>query len=260
MIYFNGEFTEDESICSDRGFNYGIGCFETIMGTGRKLVFFEEHLTRLKNSMKYLGIKQECDWHSIIEELIRFNNINEIDEYSVKIVTTDKKVMISLKKIQFRDEPSGIKLKVIRDMYQNEMGFIKSTNYAANVISMEKLRKEGYYEGIFKNRCGIVTEGTISNLFFIKNSIIHTPSLSLNILPGIVRTKIFEIAEKESIEVIEGEFDEELILNSDSIFISNSLMKKGILWANEIEGLKKEKNKILEIIEQKYIEMIDELI
>ena len=136
------------------------------------------------------------------------------------------------------------------------MGFIKSTNYAANIIAMEKLRKEGYYEGIFKNRCGIVTEGTISNLFFIKNSIIYTPSLSLNILPGIVRTKIFEIAEKESIEVIEGEFDEELILNSDSIFISNSLMKKGILWANEIEGLKKEKHKILEIIENEYEKMI----
>ena len=187
MIYFNNEFTIDHSICTDRGFNYGIGCFETIMGVGHKVVFLEEHLKRLKNSMEYLGIYREIDWYGIIGELIRFENITENEEFSVKIVVNDKQCMIVLKKIKLRDEPEGVRVKIIKDMFQNEFGFIKSTSYAQNILAMEKIRKDGYYEGIFKNRMGSITEGTISNVFFTKDDKLFTPSKNLNILNGIVK-------------------------------------------------------------------------
>lgn len=257
MIYFNNEFTVDESITNNKGFNYGIGCFETLMGIGRNVIFLEEHLKRLKNSMEYLQITREYDWYGIIGELIRFENISANDEYSLKILVTDKDVMVVLKKIKLREEPLGIKVKIIKELYQNEFGFIKSTNYAANIIAMQNIRKEGFYEGIFKNRCNIITEGTISNLFFTKKGKLYTPALSLNILPGIVREKVIEISKKIGVTVEEGEYREEDILESDSVFITNSLMKNGILWVSEIEGIKKAKGKIEELIEVEYGKLLN---
>ena len=256
MIYFNNEFTVDESIANNMGFNYGIGCFETLMGIGRKVIFLEEHLKRLKNSKEYLGIAREYNWYGIIGELIRFENISETDEYSLKILVTDKDIMIVLKRIKLRVEPLGIKVKIIREFYQNEFGFIKSTNYAVNIMAKQNIKKDGFYEGIFKNRCNVVTEGTISNLFFTKKDKLYTPALRLNILPGIVRQKVIEIANKRGVKVEEGEYNEEEILGADSIFITNSLMKNGILWVSEIEGIKNAKGKIEELIEVEYGKII----
>ena len=226
------------------------------MGVRRKVVFLEEHLKRLKNSMEYLGIYREIDWYGIIGELMRFENITENEEFSVKIVVNDRQCMVVLKKIKLRDEPEGIRVKIIKDMFQNEFGFIKSTSYAQNILAMEKIRKDGYYEGIFKNRMGSITEGTISNVFFTKDDKLFTPSKNLNILNGIVREKIIKIALEEEIEVIQGEYNEEELINADSIFITNSLMKRGILWVNEIEGIKKHKSNIEKIVEEKYIKII----
>jgi 4-amino-4-deoxychorismate lyase len=123
-------------------------------------------------------------------------------------------------------------------------------------MALQNIKKDGFYEGIFKNRCNVVTEGTISNLFFTKKDKLYTPALRLNILPGIVRQKVIEIANKRGVKVEEGEYNEEEILGADSIFITNSLMKNGILWVSEIEGIKKAKGKIEELIEVEYGKII----
>lgn len=252
MIYFNSEFLKDDIISNYRAYNYGVGCFETIMLHGKKGIFFKEHIERLEKAMKYLNIYREIDYKKIISELINFDAVEENEEASLKIVVTDRDISIVAKNILFRDEPEGIMVKLERELYQNEFGFIKSISYAHNILAFEKFKREGYYEGIFTNRNGSVTEGSISNLFFIKNGVIYTPSLSLNILPGITREKIIRIIKKLALPFYEGEYRIEELLNADSIFITNSLMKNGNLWVKEIDGKTKKKSEIIDIISDEY--------
>ena len=148
------------------------------------------------------------------------------------------------------------KLKAIDNFYQNEFGFIKSFNFTVNLLARQNLIKEGYYEGIFKNRLGKMTEGTISNLFFVKDGVVKTPSLSLNILPGIVREEIIEILKKNKMKIEEGEYSIEELKNADEIFITNSLCKKGVVWINEFSGYFYKKGFIASYIEKEYLKLV----
>ena len=116
------------------------------------------------------------------------------------------------------------------------------------------------FEGVFTNRQGIITEGTMSNLFFIKNGILYTPSLDLNILPGVTRGIIIKISNSLGIKVQEGHFYKKDLLESDSMFFTNSLMKIGLLWTSEFENIKKNKTKEIHKLEKEYYKLIRDMI
>jgi len=258
MIYLNGEITKEEM--KSNGFFYGYGCFETIMGLKKKPTFFDEHINRLQKSLKYLDIYREIDYKKIVTELIKKEDLKLEDEFYIKIAVTDTEVYIKLEKIKLREENNGIIIGKIEKYYQNELGCIKSMNFMNNILARKEIAKKGFYEGIFINRNEIITEGTISNIFWIKGNKIITPSLDLNILPGITRDKIIEIAKKGNIEVVEGKYKYKEILNSDAVFITNSLMKKGILWVKKIDGIEKSKNKVVSLIEKEYLKILKNML
>ena len=130
---------------------------------------------------------------------------------------------MKLEKFQGREAEKGIEVSFVKEIYQNELGFLKSGNYLGNIIARKNLKG---FEGIFLNRLGQITEGTISNLFFIKNEVIYTPSLDLNILSGITRKIIIKLAKINGIEVQEGHFYKKDIEEAEAIFFTNSLKQK----------------------------------
>lgn len=72
----------------------------------------------------------------------------------------------------------------------------------------------------FNNICEIGT----SNVFFIKNNIIYTPSLSCAILPGITRDSIIKICKHLNLNIIEKECKYEDLVSADEIFTTGTLM------------------------------------
>lgn len=252
MIYYNGNFQKEDYISNYKGYNYGIGCFETIMLDGKKAVFFKEHIARMKRAMEYLKIEREINFNEIVKQLIENEIIEDNEEQALKIIVTDRDISVTIKKIHFRDEPDGVYVKLIEDMYQNEFGFIKSISYAQNYIAFENIKKDGFYEGIFMNREGNVTEGCVSNIFFIKNGVVFTPELRLNILPGIVRSKIMGILRENDIKVVGGEFKKTELFGADAVFLSNSLMKKGCIRVKNINGINKGEHEIIKLIESEF--------
>ena len=100
----------------------------------------------------------------------------------------------------------------------------------------------------------------MTNLFFIKNEILYTPSLDLNILQGVTRGIIIKISNSLGIKVQEGHFYKKDLLESDSIFFTNSLMKIGLLWTSEFENIKKNKTKEIHKLEKEYYKLIRDMI
>lgn len=253
MYYLNGIVSDKEVFGED--FFYGYSVFETIYGRKGSLIFLNEHIERLKKSMDILEIRIEND---ILLEINKFLMAHaNYEEFYLKVQVSRTNFYMKLEEFSGRYFEFGIKCQMIEKIYQNELGFLKSANYLGNIIARRELIG---FEGIFINRKNIVTEGTISNLFFVKEGIIYTPSLDLNILEGITRNKIIEICKKVGIKVQEGHFGIEDIREAEGIFFTNSLMKKGLIWVAEFENIPKIKTSEIHKLEKEYLKILNDMI
>jgi D-alanine transaminase len=100
-------------------------------------------------------------------------------------------------------------------------GDIKSTSLLGSVLLKKSVFESGKDEGIL-HRNGFITEGTASNVFIVKNQQILTPKLSELILTGITRDFIFELAEKNSLELIETDISIDALMSSDEVWLTSS--------------------------------------
>ena len=68
----------------------------------------------------------------------------------------------------------------------------------------------------------MITEATTSNLWIIKNKNLFTPPLTKNILPGVTRKLVFQIANNLNIKATEKEININSLGNADGVFLTNS--------------------------------------
>ena len=104
---------------------------------------------------------------------------------------------------------------------------------------------------------GYITEATTSNIWILKNNTLVTTPLTSNILPGVTRKKLIELATTLNIKVREDKFKESDIFKADNVFITNS--SAIILEANKLNGkkLKVSNNQILKNIKSEILKTIN---
>jgi branched-chain amino acid aminotransferase len=102
---------------------------------------------------------------------------------------------------------------------------IKSLNFLNNILAKIEAKKSGAYEALMLNARGKLTEGTISNLFFLKDGIVCTPSLACGILDGITRGIVIELAGREGLNVKEGAFTKTDLYSAEEVFLTNTTME-----------------------------------
>ncbi|MCJ7691325.1 MAG: aminotransferase class IV, partial [Clostridiaceae bacterium] len=122
--------------------------------------------------------------------------------------------------------------EVRRNAYSN-LTYVKSFNYVENIIEKDKIIKKGYDEALFLNTEGYISEGAVSNIFFVRQGIIYTPKIKCGLLPGIIREFVIKNSLSIGFKIEEGEFTLEKLMGAEGIFITNSIM--GIMKVNKIE-------------------------
>ncbi len=83
----------------------------------------------------------------------------------------------------------------------------------------------GAEDAIMVNSLGQLTEGTTSNLFFVKDERLLTPGKECGILSGITREKIIQLAHKNGITLEEGKWSSEELFQAEEIFLSGTVKK-----------------------------------
>lgn len=225
----------------DSGLFFGKGLFETIL-VKERAIFLKEHIDRINNSCKVLNIEKYIDY----DKVLNFIEENNIKNKAFKITVTDQNTIYSTRDISYTSEhyKKGFSL-YLSDVLRNSTSvlvYLKSTCYIENIIEKNKGKELGFDETIFLNEKGYVAEGATSNIFFIKNDKIYTPKVKCGLLSGVIRGWVID---KFSVE--EGEYKVDELLNSDAIFITNSLI--GIMKVCEFQGKKFNNNdKIEEVI------------
>jgi len=251
MVIVNEKTKNDVIIDFDSGFYFGRGLFETIY-IREKPILLKEHLDRLNRGLAKLNIDK------IISEEYFMDMIRNIDckNCALKIMVSENNIVFSKRDIPYKEEDykRGFSLlvsEVKRNPYSH-MTYLKSFNYYDNIIEREFAKSKGYDEALFLNTDNFVSEGSISNIFFIKDNVIHTPLVSCGLLDGTVRK--FIIRNIKKYKVIEGKYKLDALLNSDGVFITNSLL--GVMKVNSINNIKIKTCNCLDEVKKLYDEFL----
>ncbi|MEB3187173.1 MAG: branched-chain amino acid transaminase [bacterium] len=225
LAYFRGEIVpiEDANInIMCHGFNYGTGCFEGIRAYWNPeqeelhALFVEEHYRRMFRSAKILFMELP---HSL-DELVTIT----LDLVKRCGYQQDIYIRPTLYK---EDTIVGVRLHNLRDafhIYVAPMGNYVDMDrglkcgvsswrriddtmiparakviggYINSALAKTEAFHRGFDEAIFLNADGHVCEGSAENVFIVREGTLVTPGLYDNILEGVTRRAIMELAEKE---------------------------------------------------------------
>ena len=239
---------KDEYIKLDSGYLFGRGVFETIL-IKEDPIFLKEHIERLNKGIEYLNLGDKIEEKFVLDKIKYYNIKNK----ALKIIVSEKNLVLEERELTYKEEDykKGFSLKLSKVIKSSNSDIlkIKSINYLENIIEREKVLKEGYNEVIFLNEKGFLTEGSISNLFIIKDKKIYTPHENSGLLKGTVRNFLIN-----KYDIKETNISLKDILNCDEVFITNSLI--GIMKVSRFEDKIYKENNITKEIRKEYEDTI----
>jgi len=229
----------------DRGFLYGDAAFETMRAYGGDVFEWEAHMDRLAETCEVLGLDHGLSDADLRERVDETLAVNDLREAYVRLSITrgvqpgkltpdtevDPTVVVIVSELPRGGQGSQpvwsgpatlqtVKTKRVPD--ESIPARAKTHNYLNGILARLELRVTGADEALMVDTDGHVTEGATSNLFFVRDNALRTPSLDGPILPGITRRVVLELAAEEGIPVEEGTYSPEEIRSADEVFLTNS--------------------------------------
>lgn len=242
-IYLNGNIiSREEAAISpfDHGYMYGLGLFETFRTYNGHPFLLDDHLARLNNGLEELDIKYQCKREDVLLILKQLLQANGLQDAYVRLNVSAGTGDVGLQTAPYMEptiimyikplpsggtqEKEGVFLETRRNSPEGTRR-LKSHHYLNNILAKKEMGSTPSKEGIFLTKEGYVAEGIVSNLFFVKEGMVHTPSLETGILDGITRQFVFSLLEKLDVTVKEGFFTIQELLESDEIFVTNSIQE-----------------------------------
>jgi branched-chain amino acid aminotransferase len=248
QIYINGTFyPKEEAMVSvfDHGYLYGDGIYETLRSYDGMVFKLIEHLVRLKQSADMMEMTLPLDEEGIRRAIYDTLSRNGLKDAYIRVsvsrgpgeIGLDPElcpiptfVIIAKQFFDYRREfyQEGIKIAVVetrRNHPETLNPAIKSTNFLNNIFAKMEAKRAGAFEGIMLNHANFIAEGTISNIFMVKDGILMTPPLIAGILEGVTRDLVLRLAENLGITVYEELFTEAALSDADEVFITNTTME-----------------------------------
>jgi len=229
----------------DRGFLYGDAAFETMRAYGGKVFEWNAHMDRLRETCEVLDFDHGLSDAELRERVDDTLAANELAEAYVRLSITrgvqpgkltpdtevDPTVVVIVSQLprggrgdeSVWDGPATLQtVKTKRVPDESIPSQAKTHNYLNGILARLELRVSDADEAVMVDVDGHVTEGATSNLFFVRDNALRTPSLDGPVLPGITRRVVLELAAEEGIPVKEGQYTPEEIRNADEVFLTNS--------------------------------------
>lgn len=226
----------------DRGFLYGDSIYEVILTYNGKPFLTKEHLDRLWNSGKGIGLTPKWTREELTAEINKGINLLGCSRQYVRLIITRGAGDISLDPAQsdgqnlivifkeLADNPitwyeDGVHVIIANTMRNPKSAMdpsIKSGNYLNNVMALKEAREQGAFDAVMLNGKGQISECTTSNIWIIKDQNIITPPLSAGLMGGITRAKLLEIAKSHNYKVKEETLTPQSLFDSDECFLTSS--------------------------------------
>lgn len=233
----------------DHGFLYGDGVYETIRSYGTRIFMRDHHLSRLQRSADAIGLTipiPQNEWPRLLHEAMDRNQLgNGSTDAYLRITVSRGEGEIGLDPALCPTPTVVIMAKPLHppaaELYQHGVSLIvahtrrnlpsalsphiKSTNFLNNILAKREAIAARVFDALLLNWEGHLTECTVSNLFFVSQGQLFTPSIACGLLDGITRAILLQMAEELKIPVYEGRFTPEQLLQADECFLTNTSME-----------------------------------
>jgi len=231
--------------------------YEVIRVKQGRPVFLKAHFERLERSLKLLlGDRPVPVWvSSLSEDFIKLMKAEDIVNQNIKIIIWNIGLP-TCSWCMFLIKSQYPARKVYQRGVDTDILSIERTNPSAKlyhdtlVKTVNAMREEtGVFEVLLSDRTNCLTEGSRSNLFFVKNGNVYTAPEG-DILHGITREKLKTVLKQEHIKCIEEPLDVESIASYDGAFLTGtSIHVLPIRSIGTLEFNSSENETILKIME-----------
>ncbi len=280
--WFEGEcipFAEANISIATHALHYGTAAFGGMRAipnpsNNNEFLLFrtDKHIKRLTQSAKFLltEISEDYIWNAL-EKIIKINKPNKPIYIRPFVYTSDLGIAPRLHNIETNFfiycielgdylSPEGVSCRMSSWTRQEDRSLPLrgkiSGAYITSSLAKTEASLSGFDEALLLNSSGKVSEASGMNLFIVRDGNLITPGVDQDILEGITRGSVMELAKSLDINVIERPVDKTELYIADEVFLTGTAAK--ITPIKQIESTKligerpimnKLKSKLLEITE-----------
>lgn len=205
----------------------GVSVYEVIRSMEGRPLFLKEHLKRLETSFSLLGFEMPEPPERVEEDVLAFIEKTKLENGNLKILCDRLEEGMARVRIyemvsvypERKLYETGVDVTIVRR--SRMMPQAKRVDVDLRREIDEIRSSKNAYEAVLVDEGGFVTEGSRSNIFFIKGDVLHTPPLE-QILPGITRLKVLEYCETNGVEVQIHPISEKDLKTYDGAFLTGT--------------------------------------
>jgi len=248
FVYLSGRLVpSDEAAVSvfDAGFSHGAGLFETLRAYNGRIMSLADHIERLNHSASALEIPVALDVEQIRDAADQLLEANDLREARLRLTVTpgnvprpgedpaeDRAPTVLLVAEQVRPYPpelyqSGMRVCIcpFRQNPHDPLAGHKTLGYLPRLLAMKDAAAKRCHEALWFTTDNRLAEGSVSNVFIVRDGTVLTPPTNTPVLPGTVRKRILELASANGIGFSETAIDIEALLAASEVFLTGSVLE-----------------------------------
>jgi len=247
IAYFEGEFrplADAKVSVMTHAFLYGTATFEGIRAYWNAeegelyALKLDEHLERLRASSKILmmnPLPEVSELRTTVIELLRKNGYREDVYVRPSVYKSTEAIGVRLHELKnnfyviaipfgnYIDIDNGIRCATVATRRTTDLAIPARAkvvgNYVNSAFSKTEAMLNGHDEAIVLTESGKVSEGSAENLFLLRGTTLICPGANDDILEGITRAAVLEIAREFGIKVVERSVDRSELYIGDELFL-----------------------------------------
>lgn len=225
---------------------FGAGVFTTVAVRHGDLLLWEKHWRRLVENTRRLGIDLAARTERSTVHAVQVAVSNhKLENGRVRITLFDQRPSELWPSSESSEETTGIQIAVGEPRIPAErfklaispfpgnsrspLAGVKSCNYIEQILSLDEAKGRGFHEAVRVNEHGHVASGCMSNIFWLKNDRLFTPTLATGCLAGTTREYVLENIACEEVEAEIAELE-----SADEIYLTSAGL--GIVRVAEFNG------------------------
>ena len=245
-IYINGKFfkrKEAKISVFDSGFLLGDGIWTGLRLHKKKLLFLNEHITRLFDDAASISLKVPVSKRKLKELINKTIKINKMEtDVHIRLIisrgikstpyqdpsfTISKPTIVIIPEYKLPDEKiykTGLVLKTvktIRGPHNVQDPRINSLSKLNCILACIEAKKKNYDEALMFDIKGNISTNNSTHFFFIKKNIVYT-SKGKYCVDGITRKQIIKICKLNKIKIFEKDFSLSEVLKADEAFVTGT--------------------------------------
>jgi branched-chain amino acid aminotransferase len=242
-VFLNGQIVNAAKAAvavTDSSYLYGIGLFETMRAVGGTVFRLGDHLQRLNRSAESLAIANSYSDEQVQQAIDEVLTANKLSDARLRLQVSNGPIgangtaatNLLVTATEFTPYPAeyyekGIRVTLTNFRQNPKDPFCghKTTCFGPRLTALKNAHEKLATESLWFTTENFLAEGSVSNVFLVKDSALFTPPVQTPVLPGIARKTVIEIAEAENIPCHEQSLQVGDLLAADEVFLTNVIME-----------------------------------